>query len=172
MWEDVVEGGATNGPVLATVPIASLPTNGMYDASFEWNLAGLTFTNAFELVYATVDAGDLVSEADEDNNARVVSVMTSLDRDSDGLLDGEEASYETDPLLADRPHLQSAEPGAGGFFSLTLSEVLERAVAVEVSTDLATWNSLTNFPAGSEAITFEDASATNAQRFYRARLVP
>jgi hypothetical protein len=191
----VFRRGATNGPVLATVPIASLPTNGMYDASFEWNLAGLTFTNAFELVYATVDAGDLVSEADEDNNARVVSVMTSLDRDSDGLLDGEEASYGTDPLLADtdrdglsdfaevrthgtnplladRPHLQPAEPGAGGFFSLTLSEVLERAVAVEVSTDLTTWSSLTNFPAGSAAITFEDASATNAQRFYRARLAP
>ena len=97
----VFRRGATNGPVLATVPIANLPTNGVYDASFEWNLAGLTFTNAFELVYATVDAGNLVSEADEGNNTRIVSVMTSLDSDSDGLLDGEEASYGTNPLLAD-----------------------------------------------------------------------
>jgi hypothetical protein len=90
-----------NGPVLATVPIGNLPTNGVYDASFEWNLAGLTFTNAFELVYATVDEGNVVAEADEDNNTRAVSVMTSLDSDSDGLLDGEEARYGTDPLLAD-----------------------------------------------------------------------
>jgi hypothetical protein len=92
---------ATNGPVLATVPIANLPTNGVYDASFEWNLSGLTFTNAFELVYVTVDAGNLVSEPDEGNNARIVSVMTSLDSDNDELLDGEEARYGTNPLAAD-----------------------------------------------------------------------
>jgi hypothetical protein len=92
---------ATNGPVLATVPIANLPTNGVYDASFEWNLSGLTFTNAFELVYATVDAGNLVSEADEGNNVRMVSVMTSLDSDNDGLLDGEEARYGTNPQVPD-----------------------------------------------------------------------
>ena len=54
-----------NGPVLATVPIANLPANGVYDASFEWNLSGVTFTNAFELVYVAVDAGNLVSEADK-----------------------------------------------------------------------------------------------------------
>jgi hypothetical protein len=92
---------ATNGPVLATVPIANVPPNGAYDASFEWNLSGLTFTNAFELVYATVDAGNLVSEADEGNNTRIVSVMTSLDSDNDGLLDGEELRYGTNPYLAD-----------------------------------------------------------------------
>lgn len=91
----------TNGPVLATVPIANLPTNGVYDASFEWNLAGVTFTNAFELVYVTVDTGNLVSEVDEGNNVRIVSVMTSLDSDGDGLLDGEEASYGTSPQVAD-----------------------------------------------------------------------
>jgi hypothetical protein len=90
-----------NGPVLATVPIASLPTNGVYDASFEWNLSGLNFTNAFELVYVTVDANNLVSEADEGNNTRIVSVMTSLDSDGDGLLDGEGSRYGTDPQAAD-----------------------------------------------------------------------
>lgn len=97
----VFRRGAANGPVLATVPIANLPTNGVYDASFEWNLAGVTFTNAFELVYATVDVGNVVAEADEGNNTRIVSVMTSLDSDADGLLDGEEASYGTNPLSPD-----------------------------------------------------------------------
>ncbi|MDW8307970.1 MAG: CARDB domain-containing protein [Verrucomicrobiales bacterium] len=92
---------ATNGPVLGTVAIADLPTNGVYDASLEWNLAGVTFTNAFELVYATVDAWNVISEADEGNNARVVSVMTSLDSDGDGLLDGEEPRYGTDPFRSD-----------------------------------------------------------------------
>ncbi len=91
----------TNGPVLATVPIANLPTNGVYDASFEWNLSGVTFTNAFDLVYVAVDAGNLVSEANDDNNQRIVLVMTSLDSDSDGLLDGEEARYGTNPQSPD-----------------------------------------------------------------------
>src|SRR6185295_5162339 len=53
------------------------------------------------LIYATVDADNLVSEVDDDNNTRVVSVMTSLDSDGDGLLDGEEARYGTDPLARD-----------------------------------------------------------------------
>lgn len=96
----VFRRGANNGPLLATVPIANLPTNGVYDASFEWNLAGVTFTNAFELVYVTVDTGNLVSEADEGNNARVVTVMTSLDSDGDGLLDAEELRFGTS---IDRP---------------------------------------------------------------------
>jgi hypothetical protein len=100
---------ATNGPVLATVPIANLPPNGVYDASFEWNLSGLTFTNAFELVYATVDAGNVVSESDEGNNTRIVSVMTSLDSDGDGLLDGEEARYGTNPFLADSDGLSDGD---------------------------------------------------------------
>jgi hypothetical protein len=91
----------TNGPVLAAVPIASVPTNGAYDATFDWNLAGLVFTNAYELVYAAVDPANAVAEADEGNNVRVVQVMTALDSDGDGLLDGEELRYGTNPNLAD-----------------------------------------------------------------------
>jgi hypothetical protein len=87
--------GSTTGTVVATVPISMLPTNGAYDASFEWNMAGLTFASAFEIVYATVDSGNLVSESDEDNNGRIVQVMTTLDTDGDGLLDGEESRYGT-----------------------------------------------------------------------------
>jgi hypothetical protein len=89
--------GSSTGTVVATVPISMLPTNGAYDASFEWNMTGLTFTSAFEVVYATVDSGNLVAESDENNNQRIVQVMTTLDTDGDGLLDGEESRYGTNP---------------------------------------------------------------------------
>jgi fibronectin type 3 domain-containing protein len=93
--------GAANGPILTNVIISALATDGTYDASFEWNLSGLAFTTAVEVVYATIDEGNLVTEADKGNNTRSVSVMTSLDSDGDGLLDGEESSYGTNPQAAD-----------------------------------------------------------------------
>ena len=92
---------ATNGPVLATIPIGNLAAGGQYDASFEWNMAGVVFTNAFETVYATADPANVVAELDKANNVRSVQVMTALDSDNDGLLDGEEAHYGTNPYLAD-----------------------------------------------------------------------
>lgn len=75
--EVVFHEDSPTGTVLATVPISALPTNGVYDASFEWNLSGLTFTSAFVLVYATVDEANTVSEADKDNNTRMVAVTTT-----------------------------------------------------------------------------------------------
>jgi len=42
-----------------------------------------------------------VAESDENNNDRIVSVMTSLDSDGDGLLDGEELHLGTNPYLCD-----------------------------------------------------------------------
>jgi hypothetical protein len=99
--EVVFHEGTPTVTGLATVPISALPTNGVYDASFERNLSGRTFTSAFVLVYATVDEANTVSEADKDYSTRLVSVMTTLDTDGDGLLDGEEAHYGTNPLLAD-----------------------------------------------------------------------
>lgn len=93
--------GSPTGPVIATIPISALPSDGTFEASFEWDMAGSTFTSAYEMVHATVDAGEAVAEADEGNNTAWVSVMTSLDSDGDGLLDGEEALFGTRVDVAD-----------------------------------------------------------------------
>jgi len=93
--------GATNGPVLAVVPISALAASAQYDASFEWDLSAETFTSAFELVYAMADESGAVGEADEGNNLRMVSVITTLDSDADGLLDGDEQLYGSRTDLAD-----------------------------------------------------------------------
>ncbi len=49
----------------------------------------------------TVDVDLAVAEADEDNNTRAVSVLTALDSDRDGVVDGEETRAGTDPRQAD-----------------------------------------------------------------------
>jgi hypothetical protein len=93
--------GATNGTILAIVPIGTVPTNGVYDAAFEWQMSGVTFTSAFEVVYAVIDPGNVVTELAKDNNTRMVQVMTSLDSDGDGILDGDELRPGSNPYLAD-----------------------------------------------------------------------
>jgi hypothetical protein len=93
--------GATNGPVLATGAVDPLPAGGQYDANFEWNLSGSTFTTAFETVYAVADANGSVSESEKGNNFGMVQVMTSLDSDGDGLLDAEEMRFGSSPYVKD-----------------------------------------------------------------------
>jgi Concanavalin A-like lectin/glucanases superfamily/CARDB/Bacterial TSP3 repeat len=89
--------GAANGPVLGTVAVEALPAGGQYDASMEWSMAGGTFTNAYELVYAIADSAVAVAELDRSNNTNFVQLATILDSDNDGLTDAEEYRYGTDP---------------------------------------------------------------------------
>ncbi len=95
--------GASDGALLADETLGALVfgTNGVYDAGFRWDMAGLTFTSAFEIVYIAVDPTNGVSEIEERNNTAAVQVMTSLDSDGDGLLDGEEQRLGTRTDLAD-----------------------------------------------------------------------
>lgn len=95
--------GASDGALLAEDTLGAIVfgTNGVYDAGFRWDMAGLTFTSAFEIVYIAVDPTNGVSEIEERNNTAAVQVMTSLDSDGDGLLDGEEQRLGTRTDLAD-----------------------------------------------------------------------
>lgn len=93
--------GSTNGPVLATSAIDSLPAGGQYDVNFEWYLSGITFTDAFETVYAVADPDGVVAESERGNNLSMVQVMTFLDTDGDGLLDGEEMRYGSSVSVQD-----------------------------------------------------------------------
>ncbi len=95
--------GALDGAVLGTDTLGRLVPGekGRYDAGIAWNLTGGVFTSAYETVYIQIDSGNAVAEVDEDNNVVTVQVMTALDTDGDGLLDGEEIQFGTDPTKAD-----------------------------------------------------------------------
>jgi hypothetical protein len=50
---------------------------------------------------------------------------------------------------------------------------VNRSYAIEISSNLANWGTLTTLSYTNGRMPFTDATATNAtQRFYRARLVP
>jgi uncharacterized membrane protein YjfL (UPF0719 family) len=95
--------GASDGTLLAEDTLGALVfgTNGVYDAGFSWDMTGIVFTSAFEVVYISVDPTNALAEIEEQNNTAVVQVMTSLDMDGDGLLDGEEQRLGTRVDLAD-----------------------------------------------------------------------
>ena len=95
--------GALDGPLLAEDTLGALGygTNGVYDAGFRWEMSAETFTSAFEVVYIAVDPTNGVAEIEERNNTAAVQVMTSLDSDGDGLLDGDEQRLGTRSDLAD-----------------------------------------------------------------------
>ena len=95
--------GAPEGELLAADTLGALVfgTNGVYDAGFRWDMSGTVFTSAFEVVYIAVDPTNGVGEIEEANNTAAVQVMTSLDTDGDGLLDGEEQRLGTRTDSAD-----------------------------------------------------------------------
>lgn len=95
--------GALDGALLAEDTLGALVpgTNGAYDVGFRWDMDGTVFTSAFEMVYVEVDPDNLVEEIETLNNVVALQVMTSLDSDGDGLLDGEEMQRGTAALSAD-----------------------------------------------------------------------
>ncbi len=95
--------GSLDGAVLGTDTLGRLVPGetGRYNAGIAWNLTGGSFTSAYETVYIQIDSENAVEEVDEDNNVVTVQVMTALDTDGDGLLDGEEIQLGTDPTKVD-----------------------------------------------------------------------
>jgi len=93
--------GSAQGPELGETDVYPKSPGAVYDAAIEWNTAGVTFTSAFETVFAVVDASNALTEADEDNNEELTVVMTTLDSDSDGLLDGDELAHGSRTDLPD-----------------------------------------------------------------------
>ncbi|MBR3582324.1 MAG: leucine-rich repeat protein [Kiritimatiellae bacterium] len=69
-----------------------------YDAGIAWNMAGVSFTSAWETVYAVIDTGNAATDV---SRAMPIRVSTALDTDGDGLLDAEEEMFGTDPGNAD-----------------------------------------------------------------------
>jgi len=84
-----------SGAVIGVDTVYPATSGSEYDASVEWDLSAETFTSAFQVVCAVVDPASAIPELDETDNAGLMLVMTTLDTDSDGLLDGEELQYGT-----------------------------------------------------------------------------
>ncbi len=95
--------GSFDGELLGTDTLGCvLPgENGRCQASLTWDITESAFTEVYETVYVQIDSQNLVDEIDEDNNIKQIRVMTALDADGDGLLDGEEMNLGTNISLAD-----------------------------------------------------------------------
>mgnify|MGYP001239067071 FL=1 len=90
------------------------------------------------------------------------------DADGDGLTNLQEYLLGRNPLLADGVRFATLGVLTNGWFALTLEEVWDRNITLQASTNLADWFTLTNFVGTNATLYFEDITATNAQRFYRA----
>jgi len=87
----------------------------------------------------------------------------------DGLSNLQKYVLGLNPLVPARPYLQPLLSPANGNFALYIQGLFGRSVALEVSTNLANWQTLTNLTSTNAVIYFEDPGATNSgSRFYRA----
>ena len=112
-----------------------------YDAGISWNMAGESFTSAWETVWAVIDTGDAVGDA---ATAVPIRVMTALDTDGDGLLDAEEEEIGTNPAKPDTDgdgvtdydevHVFFTDP-----LSLSIAEALDAATLVWTSGGATPW---------------------------------
>jgi hypothetical protein len=102
-------------------------------------------------------------------NLALVMDNSDADPDDDGLINWREFQLRRDPASFDYMHFNSIPSLDGSGFHLTVNEVLGRGFALQGSTNFVDWTSLTNFLAGNDTISFNDATATNlGHRFYRA----
>jgi hypothetical protein len=186
--------GAADGQVIGTVAVEAIPMGGQYDANLEWNMAGVTFTNAYETVYAVADSGAVVAESDRSNNTNSAQVATTLDSDNDGLSDAEELRYSTDPhnpdtdgdglkdgqevyqystspTIADGVRLTATMLPDIDAFELKIDDVFDRGVVVQVSSNLVNWATITNFTALPGPIYFADPTTPRPPiRYYRVAI--
>lgn len=93
--------GDTNGPLIEQIMCGVLGTGAVFQAEIVWDLSGLSFTSEFETVSVAVDSGNLEAESSEGNNIGLDYVLTSLDSDADGVLDGNELALGSRPDVAD-----------------------------------------------------------------------
>lgn len=157
-------------------------------------MAGVTFTNAYETVYAVADSGAVVAELDRSNNTNSVQLATTLDSDNDGLSDAEELRYGTDPhnpdtdgdglkdgqevyqystspTIADGVRLMATMLPDIDAFELKIDDVFDRDVVVQVSSNLVNWAAITNFTALPGPIYFADPTTPRPPiRFYRVAI--
>ncbi|MEK7684985.1 MAG: thrombospondin type 3 repeat-containing protein [Verrucomicrobiota bacterium] len=91
------------------------------------------------------------------------------DADGDGLTNLQEYLAGTDPNIVNRPYLAAFGVTTSGGFALAIGDLFGRSATVQVSPNLLDWQSVTNLSSGTNAtIYFQDRTATNQQRFYRA----
>ena len=87
----------------------------------------------------------------------------------DGLSNLQKYLLGLNPLVPARPYLQPLPALINGNFALNIQGLFGRRVALEVSPDLTSWQTLTNLTSTNAVIYFEDSGATNSgSRFYRA----
>jgi hypothetical protein len=87
----------------------------------------------------------------------------------DGLSNLQKYLLGLNPLVPARPYLQPLLSPTNGNFALNIQGLFGRTVALEVSTNLTSWHTLTNLTSTNAVIYFEDSGATNSgSRFYRA----
>ena len=92
----------------------------------------------------------------------------ALDNDGDVLSNVQEYQLGLNPLVPNRPCLQASLSPTNAAFALTVQEVFGRTLTLEVSTNLPSWETLTNFTGTNSTIHLEDWAVTNAgQRVYR-----
>ena len=89
------DGAEIGADVIGAVPAGE--DNG-YDAGITWNMTDVTFTSAWETVWAVIDTGNANADS---TSAAPIRVMTSLDTDGDCLLDAEEERLGTNPSKMD-----------------------------------------------------------------------
>ncbi|MBR3084799.1 MAG: hypothetical protein IKH04_00205 [Kiritimatiellae bacterium] len=91
--------GSANGQEIGTALLKTVKTGEKYghEAGIEWDMTGENFTSAWEMVWIVIE-GD---SAAMNGGTAQLRVMTALDSDGDGLLDGEEELLGTNPQDAD-----------------------------------------------------------------------
>jgi hypothetical protein len=87
----------------------------------------------------------------------------------DGLSNLQKYLLGLNPLVPARPSLQPLLSPTNGNFALNIQGLFGRTVTLEVSTNLTSWQTLTNLTSTNAVIYFEDWGVTNSgSRFYRA----
>lgn len=139
--------GATSSPLLANrfVPGTASVDNDGDGMADDWELAnGLSPTNP-------ADAND--------------------DPDHDKLTNLQEYQLGLNPVVPDRPHLQPLLSPTKVAFALKIQGLFGRSATLEISTNLTSWQTLTNLTDTNATVYFEDWTTTNSdRRFYRAVL--
>jgi YD repeat-containing protein len=87
----------------------------------------------------------------------------------DGLSNLQKYLLGLNPLVPARPYLQPLLSATNGHFALNVQGLFGRSVTLQISTNLTSWQALTNLTSTNAVIYFEDRKATNSgSRFYRA----
>ncbi len=94
--------GAAEGEMIGEDVIGCVAPgeSGSVHAGIAWEMEDLEWSSAYETVYVAV-LSEAIDHGDAVNNTISIDVMTPLDSDGDGLLDGEELQLGRDPYNVD-----------------------------------------------------------------------